>query len=54
RWSTIVFESTDLEEEWDGSYNGRTLPNGQYTFVVKFVDCEYQTEFVTGKVNIIR
>jgi gliding motility-associated-like protein len=54
RWNTVVFESTDLEEEWDGSYNGRTLPNGQYTFLAKFVDCEYQTEFVTGKVNIIR
>lgn len=53
RWNNVVFFSTDTREEWDGKNNGNLLPVGQYTYIVKFVDCELQTEFTTGRLNII-
>ena len=32
-----VFESTDINFAWDGTYKGVSSPPGVYTYVAKFV-----------------
>lgn len=36
RWGQLVFESTDQNEEWDGSYNGNPSPQGVYIWKTKY------------------
>jgi len=35
RWGEIVWESNDPAGEWDGSYHGALVPNGEYTWTVR-------------------
>lgn len=39
RWGTLVFETTNSHEAWDGKYNGRDLPSGVYIYLVE-APCE--------------
>lgn len=36
RWGEIIFESTDPEVRWDGSYKGKTIAPMMYAFVVSY------------------
>jgi gliding motility-associated-like protein len=53
RWNRVLFETNDPDTEWDGTYQGQSLPVGQYAYIAKFIDCESQTEYVSGYINII-
>lgn len=37
QWGEIIFESSDQQLGWDGSYLNEKVPNDQYTFVVSVV-----------------
>lgn len=39
RWGTLVFETTDSNEGWDGTFNGRDLPGGVYVYLIE-APCE--------------
>jgi len=36
RWGQVVFESSDPQEGWDGTYNGRMVQDGTYLWTVEF------------------
>ncbi len=36
RWGQIVFQSHDISEGWDGSYQGQPCPYGVYSCIVRF------------------
>lgn len=36
RWGNEVFMTTDHEDDWDGSYNGMPVANGNYAWVIQF------------------
>lgn len=35
RWGTKVFESTDVNKGWDGTYNGEPQPMGVYIYMIE-------------------
>lgn len=35
RWGQIVFESTELQAEWDGTHRGRPVPDGVYFVIAR-------------------
>ncbi len=35
RWGGLIFQTTEVQEGWDGRKDGRDLPSGAYTFVVQ-------------------
>lgn len=37
RWGEKVFDTTDINFEWDGTYKGKDAPIGVYTYVASFV-----------------
>lgn len=50
RWGKMVFSSPDYNNDWDGTSQGKPLPEGAYMFTIK-------TELkgvITGTVNIVR
>lgn len=36
RWGELIFESTDLNQKWDGTYKGVLAKNGVYTWKLRF------------------
>jgi gliding motility-associated-like protein len=37
RWGTCVFDSTDPQRGWDGSFHGYYVPQDVYAWQLKFV-----------------
>lgn len=55
RWGEKVYESSDLNFKWDGTYKGVKVPSGVYTYQIKltFID-GHKDELRTGSLTIIR
>ena len=52
RWGRLVYRSENIQEEWDGTSNGKPLPMDSYYFVLNL---NFQgSEPVVGTVNIVR
>ena len=54
RWGQLIYESTDIDEGWDGLYNGQLSPQAVYVFKAsgKFVNGREYRE--TGSVLLVR
>lgn len=42
RWGSLVFETNDIEEAWDGAYQGKSLQPGVYLYFIYF---NYKDDF---------
>ncbi len=49
-WGNLVHESTGYNNDWDGTHNGKDLPEGNYYYVIS---CE-SDDPVTGAITLIR
>ncbi|MCH2225099.1 MAG: PKD domain-containing protein, partial [Crocinitomicaceae bacterium] len=55
RWGQIVWESNDPSVSWDGTYNGRIVQNGLYTWTMECGDGINDKRYnFNGHVNVIR
>jgi len=57
RWGELVFETTDVDEPWDGTTpNGRMSADGVYIWKATYVSCEplSQEKIETGHVTLLR
>lgn len=54
RWGTKVFETSDINEGWDGTYNGENQPMGVYIYTVQAVTPSGRTVNKQGNVTLIR
>ena len=36
KWGQEIFQSTDMNEGWDGKINGKTAPLGVYVYLVTY------------------
>lgn len=54
RWGNIVFISGDPLKKWDGTYKGKAVPQGAYTWTLAYVDNNRHKEFLQGSVMLIR
>ena len=54
RWGELIYKTTDINSPWDGTFNGREMPNGVYvyTFQVIYLDSELGKQ--KGSVTLIR
>jgi gliding motility-associated-like protein len=57
RWNEVVFESSDINEGWDGNRgsDGGECPVGNYVYKVTFKELHnHQTQVFTGEIYLIR
>ncbi|MCB0586302.1 MAG: gliding motility-associated C-terminal domain-containing protein [Phaeodactylibacter sp.] len=59
RWGELVFEATDIytndnRRGWDGTFKGRTLPPGVYTYVVEVRFLDGFVRRFAGDVQLVR
>lgn len=52
RWGNKVFETKDKNAKWDGTYGGKKLPPGTYTYVVNYT-CQSGTFNKLGTVVLL-
>ncbi|MFN0276014.1 MAG: gliding motility-associated C-terminal domain-containing protein [Chitinophagales bacterium] len=53
RWGEIVFETTDMNIGWDGSFNNENQPVGSFVYTFSFL-CFGEKQLVTGTITLVR
>jgi gliding motility-associated-like protein len=55
RWGEVIWESHDISVPWDGTYNGKLLPPGTYTWTIRASDVLNDNKYTyNGHVNILK
>lgn len=54
RYGAVVYENANYENNWDGKYKGKPVPDGTYYFVVQYRLISGKTVFAKGDVTILR
>jgi gliding motility-associated-like protein len=55
RWGVLVWESKDVHTAWDGTYNGKILQDGAYTWTIDALDLYTDEKYnFSGHVSIIK
>jgi gliding motility-associated-like protein len=54
RYGSLVYESADYKNDWDGTYKGKPVPDGTYYYKIVFRIINGQREFAQGDVTVIR
>jgi gliding motility-associated-like protein len=54
RWGHLIIESNDPDFKWDGTSNGQTAPQGQYTYQFNIQDLNRNWHQFVGKVMLMR
>lgn len=54
RWGLEVFNSTSIRWEWDGTYKDLMVPDGTYTYKIKFITKSNIEDTIIGHVNVLK
>jgi gliding motility-associated-like protein len=54
RWGEVIFESDDVNFEWDGKYNNKVVPDGTYGYKVAYTTKSKIENTLYGHVTILR
>lgn len=54
RWGEMLFTTHDITSGWDGTYKGREMPEGTYTFIANITDSVGRTFKRSGSVLLLR
>jgi len=54
RWGELVFQSTDIDQGWDGNINGKPAPLGTYIHHTQLTDDMGVTFIKSGEIVLIR
>lgn len=56
RWGQLIFESSDPNIGWDGTFNGTMVQSGLYTYRFSYISCENEDIWLeeNGHVNLMR
>lgn len=55
RWGETLFETTDHETGWDGTYNGKIVQDGVYVYLIEFKSSVTDARFeVTGHFSLLK
>lgn len=54
RFGSLVFEDNDYKNNWDGTYNRQSLPDGTYYYTITFLLLNNKLETMSGNVTLLR
>ena len=55
RWGELIYESTDINKGWDGTYKGKTVPQGVYVYILTGIIKDTGEQIKrTGSVTLLR
>ncbi|MCI5055037.1 MAG: PKD domain-containing protein [Flavobacteriales bacterium] len=54
RWGQQIFNAQNQGAGWDGKFNGREMPTGVYTYILKTLDFSDNERLNSGDINLLR
>gem|GEM_PF-279163 len=55
RWGQLIWESEDIDGEWDGTYDGQKVPEGTYNWFIRAKDLITDEPYLfKGHINVLR
>ena len=54
RWGNLLFVANDPSQKWDGTYKGKPMPNGAYSWILSYTNVRGYKIFLPGTVMVIR
>lgn len=54
RWGQLVFQTTDIEQGWNGQFNGKPQPMGTYVYIIDAQTSTGRKYYKQGNVTLIR
>ena len=54
RWGVKVFETSDINQGWDGNFKGREQPMSSFTWIIKAKDYDGLDILRSGIVTLLR
>lgn len=54
RYGSVVYQSNDYKNDWDGTYHNKLLPDGTYYYVIYYTLLSGEVKFLNGNVTILR
>jgi gliding motility-associated-like protein len=54
RWGEVVFESFNLNGQWDGTYGGKVCKDGTYVWKITYRDVSNNKKELVGHVNLLK
>ncbi|MFN3940468.1 MAG: gliding motility-associated C-terminal domain-containing protein, partial [Chitinophagales bacterium] len=54
RYGKLLFETTQVDEPWYGTYQGKTVPTGTYGYVITFTATNGQIVTKRGNVTVVK
>lgn len=54
RWGDIIFETNDINQGWDGTYNGKLCPDGTYIWKIEYTETSGYEGSMVGHVNLLK
>ncbi len=55
RWGQMVFKSMNMNDQWNGTFNGKNMPTGTYVYKVKSSEFGTENEILkSGTISLIR
>ena len=53
RWGEMIFETDKIEKFWDGKYNGKLVPQGDYMYSIELLGKDSEKFVKQGIINVI-
>jgi len=54
RYGSLVFSKKNYENEWNGTYRSKPLPDGTYYYVVNAIGINGSVQNLKGNLTILR
>jgi gliding motility-associated-like protein len=54
RWGTLIYQSTNKSDGWDGTYNGKLQPQEVYHYVLEVIMSDGKKYFKKGDITLLR
>jgi gliding motility-associated-like protein len=54
RWGDLIYSTTDIYFEWDGTYNGQVISDNTLVYKAKITDKEGIPHEYYGTINLLR
>jgi gliding motility-associated-like protein len=54
RWGELIYSTDDINQRWDGTLNGKVMPEGTYVFRADLIDFAGRTFNQSGAVLLLR
>ncbi len=54
KWGQMIFNTTDMDEGWNGNYNGEPMPPDAYVYLIRYKTPDGQMVEKRGTVTLVR